>query len=181
MQIHRRKLTPVSVVNKCRRRHKYIVSPADVIPLETLTDIFPTIKFFSAFVAMLCATAPVSIIGTRFAMSIVPFWTPEQFSERSAVSRNSSVTLPNFQSLSSECLMETPFLRSWSPLTTCSGSSCEYPRPWLPILLYQPSDRENRDKIEVYLAFGASRMEACVPIAKQALRLALTPMISQMR
>ena len=40
---------------------------------------------------------------------------------------------------------------------------------------------ENRDKIEVYLAFGASRLEACRPIAKQALRLALTPMISQMR
>ena len=30
---------------------------------------------------MLCATAPVSILGTRFAMSIVPFWTPEQFSQ----------------------------------------------------------------------------------------------------
>jgi len=39
---------------------------------------------------------------------------------------------------------------------------------------------ENRDKIEVYLAFGASRLEACRPIAKQALRVALTPMISQM-
>lgn len=46
---------------------------------------------------------------------------------------------------------------------------------------YQHPDSENRDKIEVYLAFGASRLEACRPVAKQALRLALTPMISQMR
>ena len=50
-----------------------------------------------------------------------------------------------------------------------------------PNTVYQHSDSENRDKIEVYLAFGASRLEACRPIAKQALGLALTPMISQMR
>ncbi|THH17902.1 hypothetical protein EW146_g2992 [Bondarzewia mesenterica] len=39
---------------------------------------------------------------------------------------------------------------------------------------------ENRDKTETYLAFGASRMEACKPIAREALRLALTPTINQM-
>jgi len=39
---------------------------------------------------------------------------------------------------------------------------------------------ENRDKVEMYLAFGASRFEACKPIAKEALRLALTPNINQM-
>ncbi|KAA1476242.1 UPF0014-domain-containing protein [Dentipellis sp. KUC8613] len=39
---------------------------------------------------------------------------------------------------------------------------------------------ENRDKTETYLAFGASRFEACMPIAKEALRLALTPTINQM-
>lgn len=39
---------------------------------------------------------------------------------------------------------------------------------------------ENRDKIETYLAFGASRFEACKPIASDALRLALTPNINQM-
>lgn len=33
----------------------------------------------------------------------------------------------------------------------------------------------------MYLAFGASRFEACKPIAKEALRLALTPNINQMR
>jgi len=40
---------------------------------------------------------------------------------------------------------------------------------------------ENRDKVEMYLAFGASRFEACRPIATEALRLALTPTINQMR
>ncbi|KAF8072217.1 hypothetical protein FPV67DRAFT_1484432 [Lyophyllum atratum] len=40
--------------------------------------------------------------------------------------------------------------------------------------------QENRDKVEMRLAFGASRMEACKPIAREALRLALTPVINQM-
>ncbi|KAL4066846.1 hypothetical protein V8B97DRAFT_2022639 [Scleroderma yunnanense] len=39
---------------------------------------------------------------------------------------------------------------------------------------------DNRDKVEMYLAFGASRFEACTPIARDALRLALTPIINQM-
>ena len=38
-------------------------------------------QFFSAFIAMFCAIIPVAIIGTRFAMSIDPFKTPQQFSE----------------------------------------------------------------------------------------------------
>ncbi|KAG1821979.1 uncharacterized protein BJ212DRAFT_933489 [Suillus subaureus] len=40
---------------------------------------------------------------------------------------------------------------------------------------------DNRDKVEMYLAFGASRFEACRPVAREALRLALTPTINQMR
>lgn len=39
---------------------------------------------------------------------------------------------------------------------------------------------DNRDKVEMYLAFGASRFEACRPVARAALRLALTPTINQM-
>ncbi|OJT07360.1 UPF0014 membrane protein [Trametes pubescens] len=39
---------------------------------------------------------------------------------------------------------------------------------------------DNKDKVEMYLAFGASRFEACKPIARDALRLALTPNINQM-
>jgi len=40
--------------------------------------------------------------------------------------------------------------------------------------------QENRDKVEIYLAFGATRVEACRPIAIQALKLALTPTINNM-
>jgi len=40
--------------------------------------------------------------------------------------------------------------------------------------------QDNRDKVLTYLAFGASRREACRPIAKEALRLALTPTVNQM-
>lgn len=39
----------------------------------------------------------------------------------------------------------------------------------------------NRGKTEAYLGFGASRIEACKPVAKAALRLALAPSINQMR
>ncbi|KIJ51491.1 hypothetical protein M422DRAFT_58957 [Sphaerobolus stellatus SS14] len=39
---------------------------------------------------------------------------------------------------------------------------------------------ENRDKIEMHLAFGASRREACRPLMQQALKLALMPSINQM-
>ena len=42
-------------------------------------------------------------------------------------------------------------------------------------------ERENRDKVEIYLAFGATRVEACRPTARQALKLALTPAINNMR
>ena len=41
--------------------------------------------------------------------------------------------------------------------------------------------QENRDKLETYLAFGASRLEACTAIAQEALRIALMPAINQMR
>ena len=38
-------------------------------------------KFPVVLVAMLGSTIPVSIIGTMFAMSVSPFWTPNQFSK----------------------------------------------------------------------------------------------------
>lgn len=40
---------------------------------------------------------------------------------------------------------------------------------------------ENKDKVETYLAMGASRWEACKPVAVEALKLALLPTINQMR
>ena len=41
--------------------------------------------------------------------------------------------------------------------------------------------RENKDKVEIYLSFGATREEACRSIAIQALKLALTPPVNAMR
>jgi ABC-type iron transport system FetAB permease component len=51
------------------------------------------------------------------------------------------------------------------------------------VLLYSSIKflRENRDKIEIYLAFGATRVEACRPIAIQALKLVLIPLTASMR
>ena len=40
--------------------------------------------------------------------------------------------------------------------------------------------RTKRDNIEVYLAFGATRLEACRPIAIEALRIALLPTVNSM-
>ena len=65
-----------------------MVGSTDVSLLDPLTDVIPVFKFFSTFVTMLRASTPASILGTRFAMSIVPFWTPEQFSERSVFPKN---------------------------------------------------------------------------------------------
>jgi len=39
---------------------------------------------------------------------------------------------------------------------------------------------DNRDKVETYLAMGASRFEACKPVAVEALKLALLPTVNQM-
>ena len=40
---------------------------------------------------------------------------------------------------------------------------------------------DNRDKIETYLALGASRFEACKPVAKGALKVSLLPIVNQLR
>ncbi|GJE95251.1 ABC transporter permease [Phanerochaete sordida] len=114
-----------TVVNKAKRRYEHM---------------FPSVLF-----AMLFSTIPVSIIGIRFAMSVDPFWKPEQY-------------IPVVGMLCG---------------ATISGIvvACNYVLKEL---------YENRDKIETYLAFGASRFEACKPIATDALRLALTPNINQM-
>ncbi|CAG8846131.1 14514_t:CDS:2, partial [Racocetra persica] len=40
---------------------------------------------------------------------------------------------------------------------------------------------EQKEKIEMYLAFGASRWEAGRPVATEAIRLAMLPTINSMR
>ncbi|TFK36703.1 hypothetical protein BDQ12DRAFT_654041 [Crucibulum laeve] len=114
-----------TVVNKSQRRFQHM---------------FPAV-----LVALLGSTIPVSIIGTRFAMSVEPFWTPIQYIP--IVGMLCGATISSIVVSVSYVLKE---------LT------------------------ENRDKVEVYLAFGATRTEACRPIVIEALRLALTPPINNM-
>jgi len=113
------------VVNKSKRRHQYM---------------FPSI-----FIGMLGSTIPISIIGTRFAMSVDPFWKPIQY-------------IPIVGMLCGNAI---------------SGII-------LSVSFVLKELQENRDKVEMYLAFGASRLEACRPIAKGALLMALTPVVNQM-
>jgi len=132
---------------------------------------------------MLGSTIPVSIIGTRFAMSTEPFWTPVQYglflffqirrcdidclcsTHRRYALRKYHVWDHRLGELRSQRIEVTLFFL-YSKFTALRHS------------FYLS---ENRDKVEMYLAFGASRLEACKPIATEALRLALTPTINQMR
>ncbi|TFY50903.1 hypothetical protein EVG20_g11266, partial [Dentipellis fragilis] len=118
--------------------------------------------FFAVLGAMLLSTIPVSILGIRFAMNIQPFWKPEQYS-----------TLPSILVLS-QLLTSAPV-----PIVgMLCGSTISNIAVSVNYFLKELD--ENRDKTETYLAFGASRIEACMPVAKEALRLALTPTINQM-
>ncbi|KAG8213351.1 hypothetical protein J3R82DRAFT_11837 [Butyriboletus roseoflavus] len=101
--------------------------------------------FSMVLISMLGSTIPVSIIGSRYAMAVDPFWTPEQY-------------IPMVGMLCGN---------------TVSGVVVS-------VAYVLKEIYDNRDKVETYLAFGASRFEACLPIAREALRLALTPTINQM-
>ncbi|EGO24331.1 hypothetical protein SERLADRAFT_467455 [Serpula lacrymans var. lacrymans S7.9] len=101
--------------------------------------------FPSVLLSMIASTIPVSIIGIKYAMSIDPFWKPEQY-------------IPIVGML-------------------CGGTISGIV---VSITYVLKELHDNRDKVETYLAFGASRFEACKPIARDALRLALTPTINQM-
>lgn len=114
-----------TVVNKSKRRFEHM--------------------FIAVLIAMLGSTIPVSIIGTRFAMEVKPFWTPYQFIP--IVGMLCGSTISGIVIAVSYVLKELV---------------------------------ENRDKVEIYLSFGATRTEACQPIAVEALRLALTHPINNM-
>jgi len=101
--------------------------------------------FSSVLFGMISSTIPVSIIGSRFAMSNQPFWSPVQYVPIVGMLCGSTI---------SGIIVSVSYVLK--ELT------------------------ENRDKVEMYLAFGASRFEACKPIATEALRLALTPTVNQM-
>ncbi|EPQ52554.1 UPF0014-domain-containing protein [Gloeophyllum trabeum ATCC 11539] len=117
--------TTETVINKSKRRFEHM---------------FP-----SVLISMMGATVPVSLIGSRFAMGITPFWTPDQYVP--IIGMLCGGTVSGINVAVSYALKEL---------------------------------HENKDKVEVYLAFGASRFEASKPIVREALRLALTPNINQL-
>ncbi|KAF4593361.1 hypothetical protein EYR38_009075 [Pleurotus pulmonarius] len=114
-----------TVVNKSSRRHQNM--------------------FASTLLGMMMSCVPVSIVGTRFAMSLDPFWEPVQY-------------IPIIGMLCGNTVSGI----------VVSGS-----------YLLRELD-VSRDKVEMYLAFGATRAEASKPIVIEALRLALMPTINQM-
>lgn len=103
---------------------------------------------------------------------------PIQYVFRVAMSAHALCTTSQFPSW--ECFVGAPFLGSSSRSDTCSKSSSTLLSSFSGFR-YNISRSDNKDKVETYLAFGASRFEACRPIAKEALRLSLTPNINQMR
>ncbi|OCF42086.1 hypothetical protein I317_04057 [Kwoniella heveanensis CBS 569] len=104
------------------------------------TNMFPLI-----LCSMLSGTVPISVLGTRFAMSQNPFWRPDQF-------------IPIIGMILGNAISSIGIA-----LNTVSKEFSE-----------------NKDKIETYLAFGASRFEACKPVGVEALKLSLLPTVNQM-
>ncbi|KAK4684718.1 UDP-glucose/iron transport system permease protein, partial [Tremellales sp. Uapishka_1] len=104
------------------------------------TNMFPFI-----LLSMMSATIPISIIGTRFAMSQIPFWQPDQY-------------VPIIGMILGNAI---------SAIGVGMNS-------------VQKEFAENRDKVETYLAMGATRFEATKPLAVEALKLALLPTINQL-
>lgn len=121
-------------------------------------------QFPAVLLAMLVSTLPISMITTSFIMPVEPFWRPEQYSEYRVWGYYSVVNLT---------LLKVP-IAGMLVGSTISGMVVA-----LTVVLQEL--QENRDKVETYLAFGASRMEASKPIAQQALYTALTPVVNQMR
>lgn len=126
---------------------------------------------------------PVSIVGARFAMSLDPFWEPVQYSElNTAIPRPFVFIIPT-QFLSSGCSVATRFPGSSSQAAIYCANSSESNSPLSRHrhVINPLRHSISRDKVEMYLAFGATRAEASKPIVIEALRLALMPTINQMR
>ncbi|WWD21960.1 hypothetical protein CI109_106448 [Kwoniella shandongensis] len=95
--------------------------------------------------AMLSGTVPISILGTRYAMSQNPFWRPDQYVPIIGMILGNAISAIG-----------------------------------VGVNTVHKEFSENKDKVETYLAMGASRFEACKPIGVEALKLALLPTVNQM-
>ena len=66
------------VVVKAGRRCEDMVRVHGVLSRRGMNSF---VKFGAVLIAMLISTIPVSILGVQFAMRVLPFWTPAQYSE----------------------------------------------------------------------------------------------------
>jgi ABC-type iron transport system FetAB permease component len=107
--------------------------------------------------SLLFGTVPISILGTNFAMSQRPFWQPDQYSQSSFLFALTAVPIIGM-------ILGNAISAVGVGVNTVSKEFAE-----------------NRDKVETYLAMGASRWEACKPVGVEALKLALLPTVNQMR
>ena len=177
-------LTLVSVANKCKRRHKYIVGHVNVSLKLQLTAFWrqsffrpsspcfvPYSLWQSSEPGSPCQLTPLqhrnNSVSPQHLLKL-PRWSNQSCSSRRRYAiRKLNLCDRGFHRLCAKGVCVSIYNHN----SDATFPSADHRHP----------GSENRDKIEVYLAFGASRLEACRPIAKQALRLALTPMISQMR
>ena len=114
-------------------------------------------------------------------MEVRPFWTPDQFSEIVCIQLGSILIYPSSRVPIIGMLCGNA-ISGVSVALSYVFKELEYVSN--PSSLLQNADidkSENRDKTETYLAFGASRFEACRPLVVDTLRLALMPVINQMR
>ena len=79
---------PSTVINRSSRRFRYMVRQLFyrkkcMSYFDSGKSIlsYPILKFPAVLMAMLGSTIPISIIGTKFAMSVTPFWAPIRFSK----------------------------------------------------------------------------------------------------
>ena len=68
-----------TVANKCKMRYPKMVRSYHAPAVDTSDDLHS--QFFVVLTSMVFSTIPISIIGIRFAMSVNPFWKPEQYSQ----------------------------------------------------------------------------------------------------
>ncbi|KAF9560528.1 hypothetical protein EC968_006131 [Mortierella alpina] len=119
--------------------------------------------FPSVLVSMGCSCLIIGTFGTRLAMGVDPLRSPKEFIPALGMLLGNTMTAISLGL--DQCL---------SQLRPSQGSS------GLKTHINRWDLSENKEKIELYLSMGASRWEACRPIAVEAMRRAMMPTINQM-
>jgi hypothetical protein len=124
--------------------------------------------------SMLVGTVPISILGSEFAMAQRPFWQPDQYGASCSRSRPSCLrrVRRRRRHWHSDANGAVPILGM------ILGNAISAIGVGINTVSRELS--ENKDKVEMYLAMGASRFEALKPVVVEALKLALLPTVNQM-